>query len=110
MKIKLEEKSGGFLPPNMNPKPVIVDTDTPTPKISEEDIQYLNSLIQNSKFFELPSSLPTSSEHKGAADYKTYKITINDDKSSHSIIFSDISNIPNKAFSDLISFIRKQSD
>jgi hypothetical protein len=107
MKITLEGKRGGFS--GMKSQPIIVDTDNP--KMSEEEIKYLNSLIQNSNFFELPSSLPTSSaEHKGAADYLTYKITIDDDKSNHSIIFSDISNIPNKAFSDLIAFIKRQSE
>jgi hypothetical protein len=107
MKIIYEEKSGGYSP--IKPKPIIVDTDNP--KMSEEEIKKLNSLIQNSNFFELPSLLSTSSSKlKGARDYLTYKITIGDDKNNHSIIFSDISNIPNKAFSDLIAFIRKQAD
>ena len=104
MKIKLEQSRGGYL--GMKSQPIIVDTDNQ--KMSEEDIRYLNSLIQNSNFFELPSSLPTSSsEHKGAADYLTYKITVDSDKINHSIIFSDISSIPNKAFSDLITFIKE---
>jgi hypothetical protein len=103
MKITLEQSRGGYL--GMKSQPIIVDTDNQ--KMSEEDIKYLDSLIQKSNFFELPSPLPSSSsEHKGAADYLTYKITI-DEKS---IVFSDISIIPNKAFSDLIAFIRKQTD
>src|SRR5687767_13090408 len=106
MKIKLEE-SGGYL--GMKSQPIIVDTDNQ--KMSGEDIKYLKSLIQNSNFFELPSSLPTSSsEHKGAADYLTYKITIDNDKDKHSIMFSDISSIPNKGFSDLIEFVKQHSD
>jgi hypothetical protein len=102
MKIILEE-SGGYLGMDLPPK--IIDTDNST--MSNDDIKRLDTLIQESNFFALPSFLPTSSaEHESAADYKSYKITINGNKGNHSIMFSDISKKENKAFSDLIKFVK----
>ena len=45
----------------------------------------LNSLIEDSRFFSLPSP-PTS---PGAADHQTYRITVEDDARRHTVVVSD---------------------
>ena len=108
MKITLEESGGGILGGmEMELPPKIIDTDNST--MSDDNIKRLDTLIQESNFFDLPSFLPTSSaEHGSAADYKSYKITINgiNGKKPKSIMFSDISKKENKTFSDLINFVK----
>ncbi len=100
MKITLVEKGGVGYGYNL-PK---VDIDTDKSNISDDDIKKLNTLIQKSKFFELPGIL-SPPEIK---DPMKYKITIDSNKGHHSIEFP-----PNyinekeeyKDFAELINFI-----
>jgi hypothetical protein len=87
MKVYLE-RSGGFAG-------MITTTNVDTQTLPPGEAHEIQSLIENSHFFVLPSQSPqTSKTRKGAADYFTYKITVRDGNSEHSVQFNDINMQP----------------
>jgi hypothetical protein len=98
MKVYLE-RSGGFAG-------MVTSTNVDTQKLSPSEAHEIQNLIENSRFFELPSNPPQSLKaKKGAADYFTYKITVQDDKREHSVQFNDINMQPK--VKPLIDFLVK---
>jgi len=82
MKINFE-MTGGFAPVPALHKPVILDTGKIAPEIANE----LTSLVRKSDFFHQP--LQTGNIAKGAADYRTYTITVDEDSLVHTIQLTD---------------------
>lgn len=101
MKIQVE-RSGGFAGIGSS---TTVDTQSLSPNEANE----IQKLIQNSHFFEIPSKSPqySSKTKKGAADYFTYKITIQNDEREHSVQFNDINMQPK--IKPLLDFLMKHS-
>jgi emfourin len=95
------ERSGGFAGMVTSAN---VDTQTLPPSEAHE----IQNLIENSHFFDLPSKSPQPSKaKKGAADYFTYKITVQNDEKEHTVQFNDI-NMQTK-IKPLIDFLVKHS-
>lgn len=82
MKITFEV-SGGFAPIPAFSKLVTVDT----AQIDQPIAAQLQLLIQQSHFFEQPAQVDTTV--KGAADYQTYTITVEDDGQTHTVQLTD---------------------
>jgi hypothetical protein len=74
--------SGGIaaFPGLAAPRTIDVDALHPDERAS------LERLIQDARFFDLPSRLPPP---RGAADYQSYEITIEDGPRTHSVVVSD---------------------
>jgi hypothetical protein len=77
------EMSGGFAHLPALSKPVPIETAHLEPRARNE----LESLVHQSRFFEQPSRGPTPA--KGAADYRTYNITVQDGPRVHTIQLTD---------------------
>lgn len=73
------QSSGGFVYLPSFKSPTILDTERIAPRLGQE----LKSLVSASRFFEQPMSLITAGA--GAADYRTYSITVQDGLRSHKI-------------------------
>jgi len=100
MKVYLE-RSGGFAG-------MVTSTSVDTQLLPPNEAKEIQRLIENSHFFEFPSQPPQSSKTtKGAADYFTYKITVQDDKREHSVQLNDINMEPN--IKPLIDFLIRHS-
>jgi hypothetical protein len=100
MKVYLE-KSGGFAG-------MVTSTSVDSQLLPPNEAKEIQRLIENSHFFELPSQPPQSSKTtKGAADYFTYKITVQNDQKEHTVQFNDI-NMQTK-IKPLIDFLVKHS-
>jgi hypothetical protein len=100
MKIHFE-RTGGFAGMLMSNT---IDTKS-LPANEANDIQ---NLIDVCKFFELPSNLfqrSPSKSIKGAADYFTYKITIENGNRKHSVECTDLNMQP--AVKRLVDFLVK---
>lgn len=82
MKINLEI-SGGFAHIPGLQKPIALDTRQMDSEVANE----LESVVRNSHFFELP--IQNNSQAKGAADYRTYSISIEDGTQVHTIQLTD---------------------
>jgi hypothetical protein len=82
MKITFE-MSGGFAPLPALSKPVIIDTAQIDPQVATE----LESLVRHSRFFDQPAR--GQSPAKGAADYRTYTITVQHGPQVHTIQLTD---------------------
>jgi hypothetical protein len=96
MKVYLE-RSGGFAG-------MVTSTTLDTQTLPSNEAHEIQNLIENSHFFELPSQSPQSSKtKKGAADYFTYKITVQEDKREHSVQLNDINMQP--TIKPLIDFL-----
>jgi hypothetical protein len=54
--------------------------------LSEEDRRALKQLVEDAQFFELPAR---TAAPRGAADYQTYEITVEDGGRQHTVVFSD---------------------
>ena len=80
--------------------PTTIDTDV----LSEEQRTELDALIRSAGFFELPSDLPAA---RGAADYQTYTITIEDGGRRHTVRVTDASAGP--GLSALVEHLRNLS-
>jgi hypothetical protein len=71
MKITFETGGGFALLPAPG-QPVIIDTAQVDPQVADQ----LETLVRESRFFELPALIDTTQE--GAADYFTYTVTVQD--------------------------------
>ena len=76
------EMSGGFAHLPALSRPVTIDTAQLEPQFRTE----LESLVRQSRFFDQPTyPIPA----KGAADYRTYTITVQDGSRVHTIQLTD---------------------
>jgi len=82
MKITIET-SGGFAPLPALSRPITIDTTTLTPQLVRE----LESLVRDAAFFDRPAFIDTTA--KGAADYRTYTITVQDGPRVHTVCLTD---------------------
>jgi len=82
MKITFEV-SGGFAALPQLSKPRLIDTDAIDPVRARE----LESIVRESNFFALPVRPDTTS--RGAADFFTYSITIQDEGRKHTVELTD---------------------
>jgi hypothetical protein len=97
MKITLNV-SGGFAPvPALN-RSFLADTAKVDPQIARE----LESLVRQARFFDQPAQLNTAAP--GAADYRTYAITVQDGSRTHTVELTDP--ITDAAFERLVSRIQ----
>jgi hypothetical protein len=97
MKINFK-MSGGFAHLPALSKPFIIDTQ----QIDEHDADQLESLVRKSHFFEQPARANTIA--KGAADYQTYTITVEDGPHIHTIQLTDP--IKDESLQQLVSNLR----
>ncbi|HEY7079802.1 MAG TPA: protealysin inhibitor emfourin [Nitrososphaeraceae archaeon] len=97
MKIRFES-SGGFA--GMYSSATIDTTLT-----NSQDAEKLEKLVRNSKFFELPSE--SSPFKSGSADYIRYKITVESEDKSHTVLTDDTRISP--TLSPLIGFLRSRA-
>jgi hypothetical protein len=98
MKIHLE-RSGGYAG-------MIMSTNVDTKTLSSNEAKELQNLIEKSHIFELSSDSfqqSSSKTKKGAADYFTYKITIQNRDREHFAECNDLNIQPNvKRFVDFL--------
>ena len=83
-----------------------VDTNTLSPNETNE----LQDLFEKCQFFHLSSESlqeASSKTKKGAADYFTYKVTVQDGDREHTVEWNDLSMQPN--LKRLIDFLVKHS-
>ena len=73
------EMSGGFVHVPTLSKPVIIDTAQIDPQAATQ----LESLVRESRFFDQPARADTVA--KGAADYRTYTICVEDGPRVHTV-------------------------
>lgn len=82
MKVTLES-SGGFAPLPALSRPMTIDTTSLDPKTASE----LQTLLKKSAFFELEPFIDTTA--RGAADYLTHRITVQDGSRVHTVRFTE---------------------
>jgi hypothetical protein len=82
MKINFK-MSGGFAHLPAFSRPFIIDTQHVDAQVADQ----LESLVRQSRFFEQPARASTVA--KGAADYQTYTITVEDGTHTHTIQLTD---------------------
>ena len=82
MKITFE-MNGGFAHIPALSGPVVIDT----AQIDPQEATQLESLVRESRFFEQPACADILA--KGAADYRTYTITVEDGPRIHTSQFTD---------------------
>jgi hypothetical protein len=81
MRVQFQVSGGiGSFPGLAAPRTIDVDT------LPEEDRRRLKQLVEDTRFFTLPSRIPAP---RGAADYQTYQITIEDGARRHRVAVSD---------------------
>jgi hypothetical protein len=78
MKITFET-SGGFAALPAPGQPVTIDTARIDPQVADD----LETCVRESRFFDLPATIDTT--QKGAADYFTYTITVQDGPRLHTV-------------------------
>jgi hypothetical protein len=97
LKINLE-RSGGILG---SVSSRTIDTD----KLTKSQAIELKELLTHSDFFRLSSLKSNSANQKGAADYYTYNITVEDGEKKHSVMCTDLA--MTKELRQLISSLSK---
>jgi hypothetical protein len=97
------EQSGGIA--GLSRK-ITIDTNS----LPSSEVQEIESIVDSSKFYELPSStIPQPKKNDGAADYFKYKITLESDTGSnpHTVETTDIT-MPSK-LSPFITYLRRKA-
>jgi hypothetical protein len=97
LKINLE-RSGGILGS-------VTSRTIDTEKLSKSQATELKELLTHSDFFKLSSLRSNVASQKGAADYYTYNITVEDGEKKHSVKCTDIA--MTKELRQLISSLSK---
>ena len=96
MKVQFQVSGGvGYFPGRAAPRTIDVDA------LPDVDKDALKALIQESAFFTLPQRLPAA---RGAADYQTYQITVEDGGRRHTVAVADP--VSNPALQKLIEKLR----
>ena len=81
MRVHFQVSGGiGFLPGLAVPRAIDVDA------LPEEDRRRVRQAVDEARFFTLPARVPAP---RGAADYQTYQITIEDGTRRHTVVVSD---------------------
>lgn len=80
--------SGGFAPIPALSRTFLFDTG----QLTEADAEVIESMIERSHFFAQP---PITKPSKGAADFRTYTITVEDGQHSHTVQLVDPVTEPN---------------
>jgi len=96
MRVQFQMSGGvGFFPGLAAPKTIDVDA------LPEADRTELKALVDAAAFFSLPGRVPPT---RGAADYRTYEITIEDGGRRHTVAVSDP--VENPALANLIEKLK----
>lgn len=96
MRVHFQVSGGiGFFPGLAAPRTIDVDA------LPEADRKALTELIDAASFFTLPHRIPAP---RGAADYQTYQITIEDGGRRHMVAVSDP--VSNPVLQKLIDLLR----
>lgn len=98
MRIQVRMEGGFAQIPGLS-APKTLDSAT----LSAQDANEMRQLVQGANFFELPAVL--NKPAPGAADYRTYHITIEDNDRYHTIQVSDPINDPR--LQALLTFIQQ---
>jgi Emfourin len=69
--------------------------------LSQQEIDKLQKLIDQSRFFELPAEFSTAPA--GAADFRQYTVTIEEEGRRHTIQFTDL--LDNPALKELFAYL-----
>jgi hypothetical protein len=81
MRVQFQVSGGiGFLPGLAAPRAIEVDT------LPEDDRRRVHQALDEARFFSLPARVPAP---RGAADYQTYQITVEDGARRHTVVVSD---------------------
>ena len=75
--------NGGFAYIPALSRPIVIDTAQIDPQVANQ----LESLVRQSRFFDQPARADTTT--KGAADYRTYTITVQDGPRVHTVQLTD---------------------
>ena len=97
MKITVE-MSGGFAHIPALSRPVTIDTAQVDPQVANQ----LESFVRESRFFDKPAR--ADDIPKGAADYRTYSVTVEDGSRIHSVQLNEP--IPDTNLERLVSLVR----
>src|SRR3954468_1018612 len=99
MRVEFQSEGGIAYFPGLN-KPVVIDSATlPTKQATK-----LQQLLDSANFFELPEA--AKKPPKGAADYRTYTISVEDGKRHRTIRLHDP--IEDTNLQALIAFLQEQ--
>ena len=82
MRIELKTEGGIAHFPGLS-RPVVIDSAA----LSAEDDAELRRLVEAARFFERPPTVGTTS--RGAADYRRYTISVEDDGRQHTVKLAD---------------------
>src|SRR6266851_434722 len=88
MRIQLKMEGGIAYFPGLN-KPIAIDSD----QLLEQESDELKRLVNATRFFDLPTVMGSPSP--GAADYRQYTITIQDEGKQHTVHLTDLIEDPN---------------
>ncbi len=94
------ESDGGFGYFPALSRPLRIDT----AQLAPDDARDLEGLVDRANFFDQPSDLGAS--HPGAADHRSYTITVEDAGRTHTVKTSDAAQ--NSALQPLIDFLRSR--
>ena len=82
MRIQLNIDGGLAFFPGLS-KPIVVDSE----RLPAQEADKLRQLLNAARFFDLPAALKAPAP--GAADYRKYTITVDDDSKHHTVQVTD---------------------
>jgi hypothetical protein len=97
MVIQFESEGGFGYFPGLS-RPLRIDTS----KLAPEQAKHLEELVDHAEFFDQPSRL--SAPHPGAADFRSYTITVEDGDRTHTVKTDDITE--NAELQPLVDYLR----
>lgn len=100
MRVEFKKDGGIAYLPGLN-RPTTIDTADLDPGATRQ----LTELVEAACFFELPDTLGSAA--RGAADYQSYSITIENGNQKHSVRVSDLSD--NQEVAALVSFLNTKT-
>ena len=83
MRVQLKVSGGLAYFPGLS-KPIIIDSNT----LPAQQANKLKQLLDDVSFFDLPSVI--NAPPAGAADYRQYTITVDDDGKHHTVLATDL--------------------
>lgn len=97
MRVQLKVTGGVSYFPGLS-QPIVIDSDA----LPSEQADRLNHLLEQVRFFDLPPLINTPAP--GAADYRQYTITVDDDDRHHVVQATDP--VENPELQALLDFLR----
>ncbi len=97
MRIQFKMEGGIASFPGLS-KPITIDSD----QLPEQESDELKRLVNAAHFFDLPTTMDLPSP--GAADYRQYTITIQDEGKQHTVHLTDLVEDPN--LQALLAYLR----